>query len=51
LKTNEDGSLTIQAEAAFRKSDLWLRPVFHQKTERVEAHLLVCFDPVAVANP
>ena len=45
LKTNEDGSLTIQAEAAFRtgKSDLWLRPVVHQKTERVEAHLLVCF--------
>lgn len=34
-----------QAEAAFRtsKSDLGLRPVFHQKTERVEAHILVCF--------
>jgi transposase len=34
-----------QAEAAFRtsKSDLWLRPVFHQKTNRVEAHILVCF--------
>ena len=34
-----------QAEAAFRtsKSDLWLRPVFHQKTHRVEAHILVCF--------
>ena len=34
-----------QAEAAFRtgKSDLPLRPVFHQKTPRVEAHLLVSF--------
>lgn len=33
------------AEEAFRisKSDLNLRPVFHQKTERVEAHILVCF--------
>lgn len=34
-----------QAEAAFRtaKSDLKLRPVYHQKTARVEAHILVCF--------
>lgn len=34
-----------QAEAAFRtaKSDLNLRPIYHQKTERVEAHILVCF--------
>ena len=34
-----------QAEDAFRvsKSDLSLRPVFHHKTERVEAHILVCF--------
>jgi hypothetical protein len=34
-----------QAEAAFRtgKSDLHLRPVFHQKTRRVEAHILVSF--------
>jgi transposase len=34
-----------QAEAAFRihKSDLVLRPIWHQKTERVEAHILVCF--------
>jgi hypothetical protein len=34
-----------QAEAAFRtgKSDLHLRPVFHQTTERVEAHILVSF--------
>ena len=34
-----------QAEAAFRihKSDLSLRPVWHQKKERVQAHILVCF--------
>lgn len=34
-----------QAESAFRsaKSDLHLRPVFHQKTHRVQAHILVCF--------
>jgi len=34
-----------QAESAFRihKSDLSLRPVWHQKQERVEAHVLVCF--------
>jgi transposase len=34
-----------QAEGAFRihKSDLSLRPVWHQKQGRVEAHVLVCF--------
>jgi len=34
-----------EAEAAFRiqKSDLGLRPIWHQKAERVEAHILVCF--------
>ena len=34
-----------QAEAAFRieKSDLRIRPVWHQKEERVLAHILVCF--------
>jgi transposase len=34
-----------EAEAAFRvhKSDLDLRPVWHQKQERLEAHLLACF--------
>jgi transposase len=34
-----------EAEAAFRihKSDLQIRPVWHQKTERVQAHILVCF--------
>jgi len=33
------------AEAAFRihKSDLSLRPIWHQKSERVQAHILVCF--------
>jgi transposase len=39
-----------QAEDAFRisKSDLGLRPVFHHKTERVEAHILVCFLSLAL---
>ena len=39
-----------QAEAAFRsaKSDLSLRPIFHQKTERVEAHILVSFLSLAL---
>lgn len=34
-----------EAEAAFRalKSPLGLRPVYHQKTERVDAHILTCF--------
>ena len=34
-----------QAEAAFRihKRDLSLRPIWHQTTERVQAHILVCF--------
>ena len=39
-----------QAEAAFRtaKSDLGLRPVFHQKEDRVHAHILVCFLALAL---
>jgi len=39
-----------QAEESFRisKSDLGLRPVFHQKTARVEAHILVCFLSLAL---
>lgn len=39
-----------QAESAFRcaKSDLSLRPIFHRKTERVEAHILVCFLSLAL---
>ena len=34
-----------EAEAAFRihKSDLSIRPIWHQKAERVKAHILVCF--------
>lgn len=33
------------AEAAFRiqKSELGLRPIWHQRPERVQAHILVCF--------
>jgi transposase len=34
-----------QAEAAFRvqKSQLSIRPIWHQRADRVEAHILVCF--------
>lgn len=34
-----------EAEAAFRiqKSDLALRPIWHQREDRVQAHILVCF--------
>jgi transposase len=34
-----------QAEAAFRihKDQLRVRPVWHQRTDRVQAHILVCF--------
>lgn len=34
-----------EAEEAFRihKSDLRIRPVWHQKEDRVDAHILVCF--------
>jgi transposase len=34
-----------EAEEAFRlhKSDLAMRPVWHQKEQRVQAHILVCF--------
>ena len=39
-----------QAEACFRvaKSDLGLRPIYHQTTARVEAHILVCFLALAM---
>ncbi len=39
-----------EAEAAFRtsKSDLKLRPIFHRKTERIDAHILVCFLSLAM---
>jgi transposase len=34
-----------QAEAAFRiqKDQLRVRPIWHQRADRVEAHILVCF--------
>ena len=34
-----------EEEAAFRmeKSDLQIRPIWHQKEERVLSHILVCF--------
>ena len=34
-----------EAEAAFKihKTDLSIRPIWHQKEERVQAHILVCF--------
>lgn len=40
----------IAAEAAFRtaKSDLGLRPIFHQLENRVDAHILVCFLALAL---
>ena len=39
-----------QAEAAFRaaKSDLGLRPIYHHKEDRVQAHILVCFLALAL---
>jgi transposase len=39
-----------QAEECFRlsKSDLNLRPVYHQKPHRVQAHILVCFLTLAL---
>jgi transposase len=39
-----------EVEDAFRisKSDLGLRPVFHQRQDRVEAHLLICFLALAL---
>ena len=34
-----------EVEAAFRihKTELSIRPIWHQKQERVQAHILVCF--------
>jgi transposase len=39
-----------QAEKAFRmsKSDLGMRPVFHQEEHRVQAHIFVCFLALAM---
>jgi transposase len=41
-----------EAESAFRihKTDLSLRPVWHQKAERVQAHILVCFLAYVLCN-
>jgi transposase len=40
----------VQAEAAFRtaKTDLGLRPIYHQLEDRVQAHILVCFLALAL---
>jgi len=54
LRTNVEGTVEelwrsyiqlTEAEAAFRiaKGDLGIRPIWHQKQERVRAHILVCF--------
>lgn len=39
-----------QAEAAFRtaKSDLGMRPIYHHREDRVQAHILVCFLALAL---
>ena len=39
-----------QAEKAFRmsKSDLGMRPIFHQREHRVQAHIFVCFLALAM---
>ena len=39
-----------EAESAFRehKGLLELRPVYHQRTDRVQAHILVCFPALAM---
>jgi len=41
-----------EAEAAFRiqKGDLRIRPIWHQKAERVQAHILVCFLAYALSK-
>lgn len=40
----------VQAEKAFRlsKSDLEMRPIFHQDERRVQAHIFVCFLALAM---
>lgn len=39
-----------QAEAAFRmsKTDLGLRPIYHQRQDRVQAHIFICFLALAL---
>lgn len=61
LRTNLDGELSAdelwkayinltQVEEAFRKlkTDLGLRPVHHQKEDRVQAHIFICFLALAM---
>jgi transposase len=40
----------VQAEKAFRlsKSDLGMRPIYHQEEHRVQAHIFVCFLALAM---
>jgi transposase len=39
-----------QAEEAFRasKSDLGMRPIYHHKEHRVQAHIFICFLALAL---
>ncbi len=37
------GLTTVEESFRITKSDLGLRPVFHQKEDRTKAHILVCF--------
>ena len=41
----EDVHSACQVEDAFRitKSDLGMRPLYHQRSDRTRAHILVCF--------
>lgn len=61
LRANFSGDLTpdqlwrayiqlTEIEAAFRsfKTDLGLRPIFHQTEDRVKAHILICFLALAM---
>jgi len=56
LKEEDPGTLwkiyiqLNQAERAFRltKSDLGIRPIFHQKEHRVQAHIFICFLALAM---
>ena len=35
--------LLLGCQTQIQKSDLSIRPIWHQKKERVQAHILVCF--------
>src|SRR5229473_5602414 len=45
LRNRVNSSQLSEAEAAFRihKSELAIRPIWHQREDRVQAHILVCF--------